>query len=107
MAELGYGHFPLGKGFHFPESSYDEYDGAVPVGERKPLIEKLQVAMDRLIADDIPIIKTMKDGVQHVAFGEKGELSPSQDCGGTHLDRTGQIGGVIIRKIKVKKGLTR
>merc|ERR1711964_573939 len=107
MGQCGYGHFPLGKGYHFPESTYDEYDGKVIPANRKKLIADLQVAMDKLIQADIPIVKTVTEGVQHVTFGKAGEYHPSQDCGGTHLDSTGQIGPVKIRKIKVKKGLTR
>jgi len=107
MIQCGYGHFPLGKGYHFPESSYDEYTGSIPPAQRKPAMAKLQAAMDKLIAADIPLVKTMADGVQHVRFGEEGQYPPSQNCGGTHLNSTGQIGKFIIRKIKVKKGMTR
>lgn len=107
MIQCGYGHFALGKGYHFPESSYDVYTGSIPPPKRKEAMAALQAAMDKLIAADIPVKKTMADGVQHIAFGSEGEYPPSQPCGGTHLDSTGQIGGVIIRKIKVKKGMTR
>merc|ERR1712098_709719 len=107
MVQCGYGHFPLGKGYHFPESSYDEYTGKIPPEDRKDAMAKLQAAMDKLIKEDIPVVKSMTDGVQTIAFGAKGEYPPSQPCGGTHLDSTGQIGGITIRKIKVKKGLTR
>merc|ERR1712096_537170 len=108
MVQIGYGQLPLGKGYHFPESSYDEYIGVIPPPERKDVIAALQVAMDKLIAADIPLKKFVRDdGVQIVSFGDEEEYPPSQPCGGTHLDSTGQIGGVLIRKIKVKKGKTR
>merc|ERR1711964_536248 len=111
MHIIGYGvdKYPLGKGYHFPESSYDEYAGGISAenNERKIVLEKLQTTMDKLIADDIPTHKTMVDGVQHVRFGDEGEYPPSQNCGGTHLDSTAQLGGFTMRKIKVKKGRTR
>jgi len=108
MVQVGYGHFPLGKGYHFPESSYDEYTGAIPPANRKKAIADLQAAMDKLIAADIPVITLVDEqGVWNVRFGKAGEFPPEQPCGGTHLTSTGQIGGVLIRKIKVKKGLTR
>merc|ERR1711964_102326 len=117
MVQCGYGHFPLGKGYHFPESSYDEYTGSIPPANRKKAMADLQAAMDKLIQADIPVVKTMTDGVQHIAFGKEGEYPPShwvlgfkpssQPCGRTHLDSTGQIGPIQIRKIKVKKGLSR
>merc|ERR1711964_533364 len=107
MVRCGYAHFTLGKGYHFPESSYDEYGGVIPPADRKKAIADLQNSMDELIKLDLPIVKTMANGVQTVAFGRDGQYPPSQPCGGTHLDFTGQIGPIVIRKIKVKKGFTR
>lgn len=109
MDLAGYGHFAVGKPYSFPESAYGEYHGKIPPEDRKDAIVKLQAAMDKLIKADITVVKSMADGVQTVVFGKKDDYPPAeyQTCGGTHLDSTGQIGRVIIRKLKVKKGLTR
>lgn len=104
------------KGFHFPDGPYVEYEGGVEDAEA--LKTMLQEKMDTLIAQHIPVCRENITSEEAVA---KGMMAPvgkgyrtigfeSHDpcgCGGTHVENSSEIGGVTIRKISSKKGVTR
>ena len=115
-----------GKGYHFVEGPYVEYIGVVPDKEREALIAKL----NKNCAD---LIKEAKDAKAKVfrkictfdeaneelkgaggapPYCEKGKeirvlkLIPEDlgcPCGGTHVHEIGEIGEIVVTKMKKKK----
>ncbi len=104
------------KGFHFPEGPYVEYEGVL---EKTPaLILELETTINELIAQNI--IVESKSLTQEMAkvqgiWAPPGKGArivnfkgfPYCGCGGTHVNSAKEIGKVIVRKIKSKKGKTR
>lgn len=105
-----------GKGFHFPEGPYVEYNGAYDkdIQELKNVIEE---KMNSFVTNTPTTIQFMdteemkkiglnvpeylpEDKPSRVVFyGEFGV-----PCGGTHVSNLQDIGKITIRKIKQKKG---
>ncbi len=104
------------KGFHFPEGPNVEYEGTLENPEE--FIPELEKTVNELISQNLKL--------------EKRELSPEEakaqnvwappeksarvvnfegfsncGCGGTHVNSTSEIGKIIIRKIKSRKGITK
>eukprot|EP00505_MAST-04D_sp_SCG-Rhode-Island_P003618 Stramenopile-MAST_4_protein_3618 len=115
------------KGFHFPSGSYVEFKGGVPAEERPALLESLQKHCDELVAQAIPTrVAYVEDEASLrdacLPGAELGALSRLDDgpvrcvlvagekgcpCGGTHVDNTSEIKKMVIRKISVKKKMTK
>mgnify|MGYP006135024893 CR=1 FL=1 len=115
------------KGYHFPAGSYVEFKGGVPAEERAALVEQLQVHCDALVEQGIPTIVqyTEDEGELEAcclpgsADGAKGRLAEGPvrcvlvagdkgcPCGGTHVQNTKEIKKIVVRKLKVKKGMTK
>lgn len=105
-----------GKGYHFPEGAYVEYEGALDATPE--LIAELQENINALIKKDIPVRACMvseheaREQGLHVPAGKSGRLVAFEGfapcgCGGTHVKRVGEIGAIVIRKIKSKAGNVR
>lgn len=112
-----------GRGAHFPEMSFVEYDGDFAAEEAPELIAKIESSLQELAAQGGAI------GIKQVPSGEARKYSeyipeavlekyqnvqlatyPNEFyicCGGTHLGDVSQIGGVRISKIKRKDGKIR
>lgn len=61
----------------------------------------IQAKCDQLIAANLPGKVTLRDdGYREVSFGE---LAP-YPCGGTHVTSLGEIGGIVIASVQLKKG---
>src|SRR5690349_20194840 len=129
MKLSGYEALTPTKGCHFPGMTYVEYEGVVPDDKRANLIKQLEEHCNELIKKDLPTVTTYVepqdvetvclkgpncDGVNEftrydsnrarVVFVGSDKGCP---CGGTHVTSTKIIGKVTIRKITVKKGITK
>lgn len=106
------------KGFHSPEGSYVEYEGILtePQQYKDPLEQVLETLVDKnlsILTQDLGPEEAQKRGV-YAPEGKKARFvyfdtyeSLGCGCGGTHVSKTGELGKVVIRKIKSKKGITR
>ncbi|ONH50136.1 Ser-tRNA(Ala) deacylase AlaX (editing enzyme) [Pseudomonas cedrina] len=62
--------------------------------------EALQQQLDQWIAADYPRHMNLEDGTREVGFGPL----PAYACGGTHVQRLGELGQVTILALSEKKG---
>lgn len=118
--ELGYGWKP-GKGYHFPQGAYVEYEGSLEGEEKQAVIDKLnqqiQQILSRGIATEIRFMpkEEMAQYCRHVPeFLPAGKPSRivlygsfGVPCGGTHVANLNDIGVVRIRKIKTSTDTVR
>jgi len=118
--ELGYDWTP-GKGYHFPQGSYVEYQGSLGDETKEEVIAKLSQAISDILSRDI------KTEIKFVTKDEMAKLcrhvpdylpkdKPSRvvlygdfgvPCGGTHVAQLKDIGQESIRKIKTQSGTIR
>ncbi|KAJ5240177.1 hypothetical protein N7468_004796 [Penicillium chermesinum] len=101
------------KANHFPKEASLEYEGLL-YNDSKPL---LQAKVDELVQKDLPVlISWLEPGTQvderaKVGDGPVRIVSigglDHNPCGGTHVETSGQVGSVTIRKISRQKGITR
>jgi Ser-tRNA(Ala) deacylase AlaX len=113
VSELGLDWIP-GKGFHFPEGPYVEYQASLGAMDKEKLKADLEDRLTSLISrnDPVSVVFPKKDElvlhcrivpdnipeekpVRVVKFGEFGV-----PCGGTHVQSLGDLVHVGIRKIK-------
>ncbi len=104
-----------GKGYHFPQGPYVEYEGELGETDREVLKNQIEQACNKIISEDaitklefispvqaedrgmeVPgnIVESGKP-IRIVFYGEFGIL-----CGGTHVGNLSEIGEMTIRKIK-------
>ena len=115
VAQLGLQVNPS-KGYHFSDSPYVEYEGVI---ENTPeMIQAIQKKIDALIAANIPVIikelsheQAQQQNIK-APEGKSARIVGFQGfepcgCGGTHVSSAGQIGRIVIRKIKSKGGFAR
>lgn len=98
---LGYKLMPL-KGFITESASYSEYDGDIPAKERPSALVALQQKVNELVRANTPVSISTVDGKRIVEMA--GYVSP---CSGTHVESTGEIGNLVLEKLKVKNGKLR
>ena len=117
-----------GKGYHFNDGPYVEYDGEVPVPLRDALPALLGAEMARLTAAAVPTVVLSipaDDGTAFAAMGlnasDYAHLQPGAPvrivsvggagnecaCGGTHVHTTAELPGIVVRSIKTRKGKTK
>lgn len=118
--ELGYDWVP-GKGYHFPDGPYVEYQGNLGGEAKEVLAEKLTNQLALILGRDTKTeIRFMpKEEMaaccrfvpDYLPAGKPGRVvlygGFGVPCGGTHVARLGDIGAVTIRKIKEKAGIIR
>jgi Ser-tRNA(Ala) deacylase AlaX len=111
---LGLGWIP-GKGYHFPQGPYVEYEGRLD-RDRDELVELLDTEAGALVAADFATemrfveVRELPDYCQSIPAnlpaGKPVRVVLYHDfgvaCGGTHVSRLGEIGRIRIRKIKGK-----
>lgn len=104
-----------GKGYHFPDGPYVEYEG--PVSSKDELPKLIQQEAERLLRQNLPIKVTLADSqkaqelcgelptyvdksrpIRVVAIGD----SPGCPCGGTHLKELKDLGNMEISKVRTK-----
>lgn len=120
VSELGYGWTP-GKGFHFPEGPYVEYEGNLGDETVEAVTEKITSKIADILGRGI------KTEIKFVTVDEIAKLcrhvpdylpkdKPSRvvlygdfgiPCGGTHVAELKDIGQETIRKIKIKDNTIR
>jgi Ser-tRNA(Ala) deacylase AlaX len=116
ILEMGLDNLKPGKGFHFPNGPYVEYEGIVE--NSSEMIINLQEKIDDLINKNLSIEKnnlTPKEAEAQSILAPAGKSArvinftgfPGCGCGGTHIEQSAEIGKIIIRKIKSNKGMTK
>ena len=102
LAELGRTDLKPGKGYHWEVGTYVEYIGKVEPEEKQELIDAINLKVNELIQQNLETApeRSYVDGVRNIKL-------ISQDhgwgCGGTHVEKIGDIGQIEIHKIKKKK----
>lgn len=98
-----------GKGFHFPEGPYVEYEGNID--NSNELMSALQSIVNDLVARDLVV---EKNNLSQAEASRQGVWAPAGKsariinfvgfsacgCGGTHVKSSAAIGKLLIRKIK-------
>ena len=116
VEQIGLDNLTPTKGFHFPAGPYVEYDGIVENGAE--LITVLENKINELINSDIIVEDkslTSAEAQEQGVWAPSGKSArvvnfkgfPYCGCGGTHVTSAKEIGIVVVRKIKSKKGKTR
>ena len=112
------------KGSHTPAEMWVEYTGKVPPESQAALIERLNASLGELIASGGAVsaaVHSYEEATELCrSYGPlpsywKPESSPRVvlmadagcPCGGTHVERLEQLGGVKVTGMRVKKGVTR
>jgi Ser-tRNA(Ala) deacylase AlaX len=110
------------KGYHFPDAPYVSYVGAVAPADVAPLVARLQSECDRLVAGNAEtrVVVGLPDSAAvrecGVAPEATSHLPPGRPvrivcvagdenfcpCGGTHVKRAGDIGAIVVEKVRVK-----
>ena len=122
MLRLGSKLLPT-KGYHFPDSPYVEYAGTIPEEQRADYIANLNTELSTLIAENHSIESHWVKGRKAVSdlcpqvpdyldFNQDIRIVTVADnlgcpCAGTHVRSTNEIKGIVVKKIKCKKGVTR
>ena len=110
-----------GKGYHFPEGPYDEYEGSLEGLDKEKLKAELEKKCNDVLKKFPPVdIKFMtKDEMhkvcdnvpEHLTEKKKGRVLMYDDygmaCGGTPIRDSQKIGHITIRKIKMEGGKIR
>jgi Ser-tRNA(Ala) deacylase AlaX len=95
------------KWYHFPDGPYVEYSGNMEESIESIMV-KLQTEIDRLVKQDIPMLISydtdVKSPTGKTPRYARFEWYDGWGCGGTHVRKSGEIGKVMIRKIKMKDG---
>ncbi|MEO6077965.1 MAG: alanine--tRNA ligase-related protein [Candidatus Andersenbacteria bacterium] len=118
LVNLGIGWVP-GKGFHFPEGPYVEYAGSLEGLDLEKLKTDIENECNRLIQEgqETKVVFIEKDQMHtickfvpdYIPEGKPARVVLFNDygvpCGGTHVHNTKEIGTMVIRKIKSKKGV--
>ena len=116
VSSLKLAHLKPTKGFHFPEGPYVEYAGILE--NKNDWIDTIQEKINDLVKENIQISNyslSFDEAAQKNIWAPPGKSARVVDfegfevcgCGGTHVMSSSEIGVVNIRKIKVKKGVTR
>lgn len=112
VKRLGFTWLP-GKGYHFPEGPYIEYQGSLPEN-KEHLMKDLEAECNKIIAENIPtrIEFVSAEEMQKRGYAIPPTLDPAKPlrivyygdfgvpCGGTHVDQMGDLRSMSIRKIK-------
>ena len=104
-----------GKGYHFPNGPYDEYEGVLEGLDKEEVKNDLEAVCNRYVSEGgrTEVIFMTRDGMQATCRYipdfpiEKGERARvvvhggfSMPCGGTPVADAREIGPITIRKIK-------
>ena len=117
MANLGYS-MPAAKAYHFLDSPFVEYIGKLQPEDKETLVKRLNEECAALIMKDIPTEseELMKPQVADVCDSDVSHLSDDSPirlvsvagmycpCGGTHVEKTKEIGTIHVTKVRSKGG---
>jgi Ser-tRNA(Ala) deacylase AlaX len=115
--ELGYGWIP-GKGYHFPDGPYVEYQADLGDKTHEAITEKLNKQMADILTRGIEteirfmpkeeMSKYCRHVPEYLPAGKPSRIVLYGDlgvpCGGTHVANLNDIGAVGVRKIKGQSG---
>lgn len=113
LKRLGIAWIP-GKGYHFPEGPYVEYEGSLGEEDKEALRSKIENTCNAIIQENIPthIEFVSAEELQKRGFEVPPTLAPGKPlrivyygdfgvpCGGTHVDQMGDLRHLTIRKLK-------
>lgn len=71
-----------------------------------PLLTEIETAVNRMVQDDLPILTGFSDSTLERRYWEIDGFA-RVPCGGTHLQRTGEIGQVSLKRRNPGKGKER
>lgn len=120
VSQLGYDWKP-GKGYHFPQGPYVEYEGNSDEVDKEELIQTLNQQMAEILARGAQTEIRFMPKAEMAAYcrhvpdylpdGKPGRIVLYGDfgvpCGGTHVAQLQDIGAVTVRKIKTQSGAIR
>ncbi len=121
MANLGYALKP-GRGYHFADGSYVEYEGIIEAEHRNELKKLLTDELNRLAAAALDVSGRFYQPAElaDVCMHMPGYIPDSGNvrvvfidgkygcaCGGTHVSNTSTLQQMEVYKIKCKNGCTR
>jgi Ser-tRNA(Ala) deacylase AlaX len=97
-----------GKGYHFPDGCYVEYETSQDPTITNELIAKIQREFDVLTAKNLEVHIQIDPTQMHHnqplrTIGFNG--FPPCPCGGTHVRNTSELSGYTITKMKYKNGI--
>ncbi|KAJ8905167.1 hypothetical protein NDN08_001676 [Rhodosorus marinus] len=100
--------FEPSKAYHYPEGSYVEYHGSVPVEERELIAKKIMSVANETIqkTKDTDLVKSRvgEDGTRLVFLSSEDIGCP---CGGTHVKHVKEIEHVTVTRLVKKKKFIR
>lgn len=116
VTKMGIENLEPTKGFHFPDGPYVEYNGTIE--NPADIIPELEKTVNELIAENLQVEKqdlSPEEAKSQDVWAPEGKTArvvnfagfPNCGCGGTHVNSASEIGKIIIRKIKSKKGITK
>lgn len=85
---------------HFPGQARIEFTAMEQIAVPEAFVVDVQAELDQAVKDDLPIDSYEENGRRFVRIGDVSV----DECGGTHLARTSQIGDAVVKSAKVKKG---
>ena len=98
-----------GKGYHFPNGPYVEYEGSLSQYDPEEIRASLENKCNEIIARNIETSVIFDETkmvnqkpLRTVYYGAFGI-----GCGGTHVANLSQIGKVVVRKIKSERGMVK
>jgi len=109
------------KGHHFPEGAYVEFSGRLESMNLEEAKERIEKTMAETIHSDLQVyfrlLRSRELGAKSRVICEKLDSEElvrvmctgdfMLPCGGTHVNRLGEVGQVSIRKIKLKGDKTK
>ncbi len=107
-----------GKAYHFPDGPYVEYSGSMQGWDKEELKKKIQEEAQKLIEKgaEVKLLFMSKQEMANLCHSVPENLPEGKParvvmygdfgipCGGTHVNNIRDIGGIIVRNIKVSKG---
>ncbi|MFB6257979.1 MAG: alanyl-tRNA editing protein [Flavobacteriales bacterium] len=116
VQEAGIEGLEPGKGFHFPDGPYVEYEGNLE--DAKEWASTVERIANELVDEDLPVEAyelSPEEAAERGVSAPEGKPArvvrigefPPIGCGGTHVKRTSEIGRIRVRKMKSKKGKTK
>lgn len=110
-----------GKGYHFPDGPYVEYEGELDPERQSELQARIEAKANELIGQDLPVSCRLVDHSElqqlcrhvpaNLPINKPTRIVQFDDfavpCGGTHVHSLGEIQKITITKVKNKQGSIR